>query len=56
VRAELAASYLEALRAPARKVVWFGRSAHNVPFEEPERFDAAVVSELQALGVAGAPP
>jgi pimeloyl-ACP methyl ester carboxylesterase len=51
VSAEISAAYLDALRAPWKRTVWFERSAHNPPFEEPERFDAAVVSELEALGV-----
>jgi pimeloyl-ACP methyl ester carboxylesterase len=51
VDAKLAAAYLEALRAPAKRLVWFERSAHNVPFEEPERFDQTVVAELRALGI-----
>jgi pimeloyl-ACP methyl ester carboxylesterase len=51
VDARLAAAYLEALRAPSKQLVWFERSAHNVPFEEPERFDETVVAELRALGI-----
>jgi pimeloyl-ACP methyl ester carboxylesterase len=51
VDARLAAAYLEALAAPSKRLVWFERSAHNVPFEEPERFGETVVSELGALGV-----
>ena len=37
IEAGLAARYLESLRAPSKKLIWFERSAHNVPFEEPER-------------------
>ena len=51
VDAKLAAAYLEALAAPSKRLVWFERSAHNVPFEEPERFGETVVSELGALEV-----
>jgi pimeloyl-ACP methyl ester carboxylesterase len=49
--AAIAAGYLEKLRAPAKRVVWFENSAHNVPFEEPDRFDAKVVEELRSIGV-----
>ena len=51
VDSRLAAAYLETLRAPTKKLLWFESSAHNVPFEEPERFDAAVVEELRGIGV-----
>ena len=43
---ELAARYLETLRAPAKRLVWLERSAHNVPFEEPEAFRAAVLDAI----------
>jgi pimeloyl-ACP methyl ester carboxylesterase len=56
VSAEAAASYLDALRAPAKKVIWFERSAHNVPFEEADRFNATVLGELHAIGVGAAKP
>lgn len=51
VSAEVASSYFEALRAPSKKVIWFEDSAHNVPFEQPERFNTSVQSELEAIGV-----
>lgn len=46
VEASLSAQYLEGLDAPAKRVVWFEDSAHNIPFEEPEKFCAAVVEAL----------
>jgi pimeloyl-ACP methyl ester carboxylesterase len=46
--ARIAADYLAALQAPTKRLVWFERSAHNPPFEEPEGFVAAVVRELGA--------
>jgi pimeloyl-ACP methyl ester carboxylesterase len=49
--AQIAARYLEKLRAPVKRVVWFENSAHNAPFEEPDLFDSKVVSELRAIGV-----
>jgi pimeloyl-ACP methyl ester carboxylesterase len=40
---EIAAEYLERLRAPLKDVVWFERSAHFPFFEEPARFHAAML-------------
>jgi pimeloyl-ACP methyl ester carboxylesterase len=45
--ARLAAAYVAALEAPAQRLIWFEHSAHNIPFEEPARFNAAVVQALQ---------
>ncbi len=42
----LAASYLERLSAPYKKVVWFENSAHNPNYEEPERFNRVLVGEV----------
>ncbi len=51
VDAKLAAAYFEALQAPVKRLVWFEKSAHNVPFEEPGLFNATVVRELQSIGI-----
>lgn len=51
VDATLAASYLEALRAPRKGLVWFEQSAHNIPFEQPALFNATVLSALQSVGI-----
>ena len=51
VDARLAAAYLDSLAAPTRRVIWFERSAHNVPFEEPERFNHAVIDALGSVGI-----
>lgn len=48
--AGLAAAYFESLHAPIKRLIWFGNSAHNVPFEEPGLFDAKVESVLKSLG------
>ena len=48
---KLAATYLATLCAPVKGLVWFEKSAHNVPFEEPRLFNATVVRELQSVGV-----
>jgi pimeloyl-ACP methyl ester carboxylesterase len=47
--ANLAANYYQALTAPAKRLVWFEHSAHNIPFEEPALFDATVLSTIHAL-------
>jgi pimeloyl-ACP methyl ester carboxylesterase len=51
VDARIAAAYLEGLRAPAKRLVWFERSAHNVPFEEPDRFDATVLEVVKSIPI-----
>jgi pimeloyl-ACP methyl ester carboxylesterase len=47
VPAPLSAEYAAALRAPALRLAWFGNSAHNPPFEEPEAFVAAVLRAVE---------
>lgn len=49
----LAAAYFEQLEAPAKRLIWFERSAHNITFEEPKAFNAAVPRVLTDLGVLG---
>lgn len=49
VDADLAASYFEALQAPQKALLWFERSAHNVPFDEPELFNERVVHSIQSI-------
>ncbi|SLM46856.1 Proline iminopeptidase (fragment) [Nitrospira japonica] len=46
-----AARYFEVLRAP-KHLIWFEDSAHNIPFEEADAFNEAVVEALQSLGIA----
>jgi pimeloyl-ACP methyl ester carboxylesterase len=55
VDAKLAAAYLEALAAPTKRLVWFERSAHNVPFEEPERFDETVADLVKSIAIQSEP-
>jgi pimeloyl-ACP methyl ester carboxylesterase len=54
VDAGQAAAYFDALRAPAKQLMWFENSAHNIPFEEPERFNAALPQLLAAVGAISA--
>jgi proline iminopeptidase len=46
VPAVLAAQYFETLRAPCKRLVWFEASAHNPPFEEPEKFNRLLIEEI----------
>jgi pimeloyl-ACP methyl ester carboxylesterase len=47
----IAAGYFEALRASRKQLIWFKNSAHNPPFEEPERFNGTVVSALWSIAI-----
>jgi proline iminopeptidase len=49
VPAVLAARYFERINAPAKRLVWFEDSAHNPPFEEPERFNGVLVEVLRPV-------
>lgn len=49
VDSRVAAHYVETLQAPVKKLVWFESSAHNPPFEEPERFNETVVAIVGSL-------
>ncbi|MEW6270503.1 MAG: alpha/beta hydrolase, partial [Thermodesulfobacteriota bacterium] len=51
--AKLAEEYFLQLAAPKKTLVWFEESAHNLPFEEPERFNAEVRSCLRAASRRG---
>lgn len=47
--ARIAARFFARLRAPHKELLWFEESAHNVPFEEPERFNAALAGALRSV-------
>jgi len=47
----IAARYFESLQAAYKRLIWFEHSAHNVPFEEPARFDDTVTRELGEIGI-----
>ena len=47
--AELAAGYLATLQAPMKATVWFERSAHDIPFDEPEAFNRQVLRAFARL-------
>lgn len=48
--AEQAADYFDILSAPAKRLIWFEHSAHNIPFEEPDRFVASLGAVLNEFG------
>ncbi|HRB81912.1 MAG TPA: alpha/beta hydrolase [Nitrospira sp.] len=48
VDSAIAARYFDTLQAPRKDLVWFEASAHNIPFEEPDTFNRAVIEHAQA--------
>jgi len=40
---DTSAAYVESLVAPSKRLVWFDESAHEPAFEEPSKFDRAMV-------------
>jgi proline iminopeptidase len=44
----LAARYFESIHAPSKRLIWFEKSAHNPPFEEPEAFVRTVIACARA--------
>jgi pimeloyl-ACP methyl ester carboxylesterase len=49
VPSEIAARYFESLRAPAKRLVWFERSAHMPQYEEADRFTAFMLEQVLPL-------
>lgn len=56
VPAQQSAAYFDALDAPRKRLIWFERSAHNPPFEEPNRFAGTVLDVLNDVGAFGTTP
>jgi pimeloyl-ACP methyl ester carboxylesterase len=50
VAAETSAAYFEKLVAPAKRLVWFEDSAHMPPFEEADKFNAAMIDLVAPVG------
>ncbi len=46
----LAAAYFKHLAAPEKRLKWFEESAHNIPFEQPDAFNAALPELLADVG------
>ena len=51
VPAVLAAGLFVAIDAPSKRLVWFERSAHNPPFEEPDAFVHAMLAHVRPHAV-----
>lgn len=49
VPAGLAARYFDTITAPCKQLVWFGQSAHNPPFEEPDKFNQLLTGQVLPL-------
>jgi pimeloyl-ACP methyl ester carboxylesterase len=46
VPSELAEAYFERIDAHYKRLVWFEESAHNPPFEEPDKFNRVLREEV----------
>jgi proline iminopeptidase len=49
VDAGVAEAYFNALIAPSKTLVWFEKSGHFAPFEEPDAFNAAMAKIATTL-------
>lgn len=45
----LAERYFETIEAPCKRLVWLEQSAHNPPFEEPDRFNQVLIEQVLPL-------
>lgn len=52
---ETSAAYFQALRAPAKTLVWFERSGHQMFADEPEKFNASLLERVRPVAGAAAP-
>lgn len=48
---DIAVRYFEKLIAPHKELIWFEKSAHAMPFEEPEEFQRVLIEKLRGLEV-----
>ena len=46
---ELAEDYFERLEAPAKSFTWFENSAHNIQYDEPEKFNQEIIRIAQEV-------
>ncbi len=51
----LAEAFLDRVEAPKKGFVWFDRSAHSPPFEEPSAFNAWITDNIRPLATAPRP-
>lgn len=54
IAADTSAAYFQVLTAPAKQLVWFEESAREPPFEEPAKFNRAMVELLRPCVVGSA--
>lgn len=47
----LAEEYFHEIQAPCKQLVWFEQSAHNPPFEEPDKFNEIMIHQVLPLVV-----
>jgi pimeloyl-ACP methyl ester carboxylesterase len=52
---EIAARYLESLRAPRKTLLWFEHSGHTPQFEEPGKFNSVLIQQARAVTEAELP-
>jgi pimeloyl-ACP methyl ester carboxylesterase len=52
---EPTAKWLEAVKAPYKQAVWFERSAHMIPWEEPGKMLVSLLKYVRPLAVPGDP-
>lgn len=46
---ETSVAYFDMLAAPSKRLVWFEESAHEPPFEEPAKFNAAMANLVRSI-------
>jgi pimeloyl-ACP methyl ester carboxylesterase len=46
---ETSVAYFDMLTAPSKKLVWFEESAHEPPFEEPDKFNATMTESVRPV-------
>lgn len=44
---KLAEDYYNTLQAPHKEIIWFENAAHMIPFEEPEKFNEAIINKIR---------
>jgi pimeloyl-ACP methyl ester carboxylesterase len=52
---EIAERYFDALQAPSKELIWFGRSAHLPNSEERDQFNHLMVTKVRPLATPGPP-
>lgn len=55
ISTKLGVQYFEVLEAPKKELVWFEKSAHGSPFEEPEKFNELVRQTARQEGLLKSP-